>query len=174
MQSPSTGTVASMEELGSAHSRSEGGSDPSIARRRGLTAVRTEAGKVLDKRMTFIVNGQSIKKICKISPVLMQSLMEQEECTFEWHCLSSCYCNINNWPSISAGPFRIAPGRRDSTVWRDPSYPNGRKSRIVSCHVQYINTTFKSPPELFSSTFLVPTSQLCLGLFCLCIHICFT
>lgn len=82
-QSPSVGMVANMEELGSAvHSRNEGGSYPSIARRRGLTAVKTEAGKVLDKRMTFIVNGQSIK-ICKISPVLRQSLMEQEECTFE-------------------------------------------------------------------------------------------
>lgn len=81
-QTASIGMVARMEELGSAvHSRSEGGSYPSIACRRGLTAVRTEAGKVLDKRMTFIVNGQSIKKICKISSVLIQTLMEQEQCT---------------------------------------------------------------------------------------------
>ena len=116
-QTPSEGMVASMEELGSAvHSRSEGGSCPSIACSRGLTVVRAEAGKVLDKCMTFIVTGQSIKKVCKIRPVLMQSLMEQEQSTFEWHWLSSCHCNINNWPSISAGPFGIAPGRRDSTV----------------------------------------------------------
>lgn len=58
-QTPSTGIVASMEELGSAvHSRSEGGSYSGIACGRGLTSVRTKAGKVLDKRMTFTVNGQ--------------------------------------------------------------------------------------------------------------------
>lgn len=59
-QTPSIGMVASMDELGSDVYTSEVKKHPTPALPAGQ--VRTEAKKILEKLMTFIANGQTIKK----------------------------------------------------------------------------------------------------------------
>lgn len=118
--------------------------------------------------MTFLVKGQSINVLTMLNGAGAVYL--------QWHWLfSCCCCPVNNWCSTSAGPFRAAPSRRDCAVWREPPYPNGRESWVVSCWTQCIKTVFKSLPQLFFFTlllsFLFSSSHLYLGLFSLCVHI---